>query len=152
MQKVFGNCYDLDKRCYEQYGLTEDILMENAARGMAEYIQNAFEKGSSILIVSGVGNNGADGMVLARQLHGDYNVRLVTPFGVKSQMAKLQLVRAEAVGVHIVKELYESDVIVDAIFGAGLNREIDKETQYIHPLPLHEPVVILPSVTSLQKV
>ncbi len=131
MQKVFGNCYDLDKRCYEQYGLTEDILMENAARGMVEYIQKNFEKGSSILIVAGVGNNGADGIVLARQLHGAYNVRLVIPFGVKSQMAKLQLVRAEAVGVHIVKELYESDVIVDAIFGAGLNREIDKETQYI---------------------
>jgi len=131
MQKVFKNCYNLDKRCYEQYGLTEDILMENAARGMAEYIQKYFEKGLSVLIVAGVGNNGADGIVLARQLHGAYNVRLVTPFGVKSEMAKLQLVRAEAVGLQVVKELYESDVIVDAIFGAGLNREIDKETQYI---------------------
>jgi hydroxyethylthiazole kinase-like uncharacterized protein yjeF len=131
MQKVFKSCYDLDKRCYEKYGLTEDILMEHAARGMAEYIQNHFEKDSSILIVSGAGNNGADGTVIARQLHGDYDVKLVLLFGVKSEMAKLQLQRAEALGVNIVKELEESDVIVDAIFGAGLNREIDEETQQI---------------------
>ena len=131
MQKVFKNCYDLDKRCYEQYGLTEDILMENAARGMAEYIKAHFKEGSSVLIVVGVGNNGADGIVLARQLHGMYDVKLVTPFGVKSEMAKLQLTRVEAVGINVVKELYDSDVIVDAIFGAGLNRELDKETQYI---------------------
>ena len=131
MQKVFKSCYDLDKRCYEKYSLTEDILMEHAARGMAEYIQNNFDKDASILIVSGVGNNGADGTVLARQLHGEYDVKLVLPFGAKSEMAKLQVQRAEALGVNIVKELYESDVIVDAIFGAGLNREIDKETQHI---------------------
>ena len=131
MQKVFRSCYDLDKRCYEKYGLTEDILMEHAARGMAEYIQNRFDKGSSILIVSGVGNNGADGTVLARQLHGEYDVKLVLPFGVKSEMAKLQEQRVKALGVNIVKELHESDIIVDAIFGAGLNRNIDEKTQDI---------------------
>jgi hydroxyethylthiazole kinase-like uncharacterized protein yjeF len=131
MQKVFKSCYDLDKRCYEIYGLTEDILMEHAARGMAEYIQNNFDQGSSILIVSGVGNNGADGIVLARQLHGEYNVKLALPFGTKSEMAKLQEKRAKAVGVNIVKEAEEADVIVDAVFGAGLNRNIDNETQQI---------------------
>jgi len=131
MQKVFKSCYDLDKRCYEIYGLTEDILMEHAARGMAEYIQNKFDKGTSILIVSGVGNNGADGTVLARQLHGEYDVKLVLPFWIKSEMAKLQEQRVKALGVNIVKELHESDIIVDAIFGAGLNRNIDQKTQDI---------------------
>jgi hydroxyethylthiazole kinase-like uncharacterized protein yjeF len=131
MQKVFKSCYDLDKKCYEKYGLTEDILMEHAARGMSEYIQTYFEKGASVFIVSGVGNNGADGIVLARQLHGEYEVRLAIPFGVKSPMAELQLQRAEAAGVNIVQEMYPSDVIVDAVFGAGLNREIDIETQKI---------------------
>ena len=81
MQKVFKNCYDLDKRCYEQYGLTEELLMENAARGMAEYIKAHFKEGSSVLIVAGSGNNGADGIVLARQLHSMYDVKLVTPLG-----------------------------------------------------------------------
>ncbi len=131
MQKLFSSCYELDQKCYEKYGLTEDILMEHAARGMAEYIQYHFEKGSSVMIVSGVGNNGADGIVLARQLEGAYRVRLAVPFGVKSPMAERQLQRAEALGVSIVKELYDSDVIVDALFGAGLSRELNKETQYI---------------------
>jgi len=131
MQKVFKSCYELDKRCYESYGLTEDILMEHAARGMAEYIQAHFDAGSSVLIVSGVGNNGADGIVLARQLHGEYAVKLVLPFGVKSEMAKVQKRRAEALGVKIVEEIEEADVIVDAIFGAGLSRILNEETQKI---------------------
>ncbi len=131
MQKVFKSCYALDQRCYEKYALTEDILMEHAARGMAEYIQNHFEKGASLLIVAGVGNNGADGSVLARQLHCDYSIKLVLPFALKSQMAKIQMQRARALGVPIVSVLEDADVIVDAIFGAGLNREIDSDTQNI---------------------
>ena len=131
MQKVFKSCYALDQRCYESYGLTEDILMEHAARGMAEYIREMFDKGSSVLIVAGIGNNGADGSVLARQLHGDYQVKLVLPFAVKSEMAKLQKKRAEAIGVDIAQELQDADIIVDAIFGAGLNREINEKTQKI---------------------
>ena len=46
MQKVFENCYALDKKCYEQYGLTEDILMEHAASGIANYIRKHFAEGS----------------------------------------------------------------------------------------------------------
>jgi len=129
MQKVFKSCYPLDKRCYETYKLTEDILMEHAARGMATYIRNRFDKGSSVLIAAGAGNNGADGSVLARQLHGDYEVKLVLPFGLKSEMAKRQEQRAKAIGVQMVQELHDADIIVDAIFGAGLNREIDNATQ-----------------------
>jgi len=131
MQKVFRSCYELDQRCYASYGLTEDILMEHAAKGMAVYIREHFEQGSSLLIVSGVGNNGADGIVLARQLHREYDVRLHIPFGVRSEMAKLQLERAEALGVNIVETMEDANVIVDAIFGAGLSREIDEETRCI---------------------
>lgn len=131
MQKVYQNCYDLDKRCYEQYGLTEDILMEHAAAGMANYIRAEFEVGSSVLIVAGQGNNGADGVVLARQLHGDYEVRLYLPFGVKSEMAKIQLERAEKVGVQVVNDIEDADVIVDALLGAGLNKPLDEKMQHI---------------------
>ena len=131
MQEVFKDCYPLDKQCYEKYGLSEDILMEHAAVGLASYIRQHFTKGSSILIVSGVGNNGADGTVLARQLHVEYDVRLYLPFAVKSEMAKLQLERAEKVGVHIVDVLEDADVIVDALLGAGLNKPLDEQTRHI---------------------
>ena len=126
MHKVFKSCYDLDKRCYEKYGLTEEILMENAARGMAEYIKQRFKKGSSVLIVAGTGNNGADGIVLARQLNGLYDVRLFVNFGVHSEMAKIQLKRTQKSGVKVATKMSESDIVVDAMLGAGVNRELDE--------------------------
>ena len=131
MQKVFKSCYELDRRCYEKYALTEDILMEHAARGMAEYIKIHFDEGSTVLIVSGVGNNGADGIVLARQLYGEYDVRLVLPSAVRSEMAHIQEKRAKSLGIKIVEEIAEADIIVDALFGAGLSRELDEATQKI---------------------
>jgi len=132
MHKVFKNCYDLDKNCYETYGLTEDILMEHAAAGMATHIRQNFAQGSStVLIVSGTGNNGADGTVLARQLHGEYEVRLHLPFGVKSPMAKIQLERAKKLGVHSADTLEDADIIVDALLGAGLNKLLDDKMIHI---------------------
>ena len=129
MKQLYKSCYPLDHRCYEEYHLTEDILMEHASGGMAEYIKSHFKPQSSVLIVAGVGNNGADGIVLARLLQDSYKVRLYIPFGVKSQMAKLQLKRVQTLGIEIVNEPIESDIIVDAIFGAGLSRELDEKTR-----------------------
>ncbi len=131
MQKVFQNCYVLDNKCYEEYGLTEDILMEHAASGIANYIRKYFPKGTSVLIAAGVGNNGADGIVLARQLYGDYEIRLHIPFDLKSEMAQIQLERAVRLGVKSVDTIEDADVIVDALFGAGLNRNINEETEHI---------------------
>ena len=132
MQKVFKEVGTLDIRCYEQFGLSEDILMEHAATSMQNFIEDIFDDGSSVLIVSGVGNNGADGIALARLLHKKYNISLFTPFGVKSQMAKLQLKRAEYIGIeplisyNALEENY--DVVVDCLFGSGLSRELDKNS------------------------
>ncbi|MCK5914555.1 MAG: NAD(P)H-hydrate epimerase, partial [Deltaproteobacteria bacterium] len=103
--------------------------------GMASYIKEHFPEGGSILIVAGMGNNGADGIVLARLLYARYDVELVIPFAVKSPMAKLQLVRAEKLGIVPVEETDEvdlaADVVVDALFGAGLNRELDTQSRSI---------------------
>ncbi len=135
VQKVFKNCYAMDRRCYEEYGLTEDILMEHAAEGMASYIREHFPEGSSILIVAGMGNNGADGIVLARLLYARYAVELVIPFAVKSPMAKLQFERAGKLGIVPVEEIGDEneqvDIVVDALFGAGLNRELDTQSRSI---------------------
>jgi len=129
MQPLYKSCYPLDHRCYEEYNLTEDILMEHAAMGMADYIKEHFPKKSSVLIVCGVGNNGADGIVLARLLQGSYDVKLYLPFGVRSVMAEVQLERVQFLDVEFVRDLEEADVIVDAIFGAGLSRPLDERTR-----------------------
>ena len=139
MQPLYKSCYPLDHRCYDDYNLTEDILMEHAAMGMANYIKNRFtffngknnsDEVPTVLIVCGVGNNGADGIVLARLLFGYFKVKLYIPFGVQSLMGTLQLERLEAFNtLEIVDELCEADVIVDAIFGAGLSRELNEQVR-----------------------
>ncbi len=131
MQNLYKSCYILDQRCYDQYALTEDILMENASLGMANYIKKNFDKNDSVLIVAGFGNNGADGIVLARHLFGFYKVHLYLPLGVKSQMAKLQLERIKKMNIPIISTLQDADIVVDALFGAGLSRDLDIQTQKI---------------------
>jgi len=130
MQKLFRHCGNLDKRCYEQYALSEEILMEHAAIGMERIIRERFAIGSSVLIAAGKGNNGADGIALSRLLHGDYAVRLYMPFGVKSEMAKLQLTRAETIGVNTIDTIDSIDTIdvtVDALLGSGIDGGLDSD-------------------------
>jgi hydroxyethylthiazole kinase-like uncharacterized protein yjeF len=127
MREVYYEVDSLDKRCYEEYGLNEDILMENAAIGLERVV---LELGArSLMIVAGGGNNGADGTTLARRLHGQIEVQLHLPHGAKSPMAKIQLERAQKIGVPIVKELHDADVVVDALFGSGLKGEMQADDQ-----------------------
>jgi len=141
MKKVFDEVATLDKKCYDKYGLSEDILMEHAATAMLNFIESNFDTDKSVLIVSGVGNNGADGIALARLLQGGYSVNLYLPFGVKSEMAKLQLKRAQLAGVNIIDDNQFNiqhatyNIIVDCLFGSGLSRPLnDKATEIIEIL------------------
>ena len=131
MQKLFDEVGFLDRRCYDKFGLSEDILMEHAADGMADYIRAKFPKNSKIIIVCGSGNNGADGIVLSRLLVGDYDIHAFYVKELKSDMAKLQQKRAHAVGVKTTIELNECDVVVDAVFGTGFNGNLDYEEKAV---------------------
>ena len=127
MQKIFDEVNSLDQRCYKKFGLTEDILMENASISMMNFIENKFSLKNKILIVCGTGNNGADGIVLARLLHKKFNVSLYIPFGVKSNMAQIQFGRAQNLKVKVITKIQKADIIVDCLFGSGLNRDLNKE-------------------------
>ena len=135
MQKVFDDVNALDKRCLDEFGLSDDLLMEHAAASMMQYIHGKFSKNEKVLIVCGSGNNGADGIALARLLYSQYDVSILVPYHVKSAMAKLQYKRANLLGVNIIDSLSElslehgPDVIVDCLFGSGLNRDLDDESQ-----------------------
>jgi ADP-dependent NAD(P)H-hydrate dehydratase / NAD(P)H-hydrate epimerase len=124
MQKLFDEVNSLDKKCYEKFLLSEDLLMEHAASNMALYISENHPSCKSILIVCGSGNNGADGITLARLLHTKFDVKLYLFSDPKSEMAKLQLQRAQALGVNIVDEFSNRDIIVDCLFGTGLNKPL----------------------------
>ncbi len=125
MQKIFDEVNSLDKRCYEKFALSEDILMEHAASSMYDFIESKFEENKSILIVCGSGNNGADGIALARLLHKKYDVNLYLAKEPKSTMAKIQLQRVKSLDIKIVKEIFEADIIVDCLFGSGLNKQLN---------------------------
>jgi hydroxyethylthiazole kinase-like uncharacterized protein yjeF len=131
MQSLFFEVDTLDKRCYNDFGLNEDILMEHAANGMKTYIERHFAPRSSLLIISGSGNNGADGVALARLLHANYDVRLYLASPVKSPLGKQQVFRAKAIGVPFVQQLDNADVIVDALFGSGLNKPLSSKYEHI---------------------
>lgn len=121
MQKIYDEVGTLDQRCYEKFALSEDILMEHAAEGMANFIRKNFARNSSIIIVVGSGNNGADGIACARLLHGDYKVALLYAKEPKSPMAQLQAKRVNALGITEITALHECDVIVDAVVGTGFS-------------------------------
>ena len=128
MQKLFDEVNSLDKRCYEKFLLSEDLLMEHAASNMALYISEKYSSFESILIVCGSGNNGADGITLARLLHTKFDVNLYLAATPKSSMAQLQLQRAKTLDIKIVNELFKADIIVDCLFGTGLNKPLDEKS------------------------
>ena len=126
MQKLFDEVTSLDKRCYDKFALNEDILMEHAANGMADFIKTNFLKNSKVTIVCGSGNNGADGLALARLLHGNFDVKVLYAKEPKSPMALLQQKRNNSIKVPTIKTIKECDILVDAIVGTGFRGDFDE--------------------------
>jgi len=105
--------------------------MEHAALGMLKVILKKRPKSVMVVIVAGPGNNGGDGIALARLLLGDYNVKLIMPLGAKSPMCKIQLKRFLSAGGNLYEDIDESDIVVDALFGSGLSKPLKENIQKI---------------------
>ena len=128
---------NMDGRAVEEFGISQDLLMENA--GQAVYFAILKElgiEGRKFLVLCGSGNNAGDGLVVARKIHsngGEVRVLLLGDEGKLRGAAKRNLERASKIPLEIsrvssVKSIGEavlqSDAIVDAIFGTGLAREV----------------------------
>ncbi|HYZ45901.1 MAG TPA: NAD(P)H-hydrate epimerase, partial [Xanthobacteraceae bacterium] len=103
--------------------------MENAGRAVAEAIAARHPPGVCIAVVAGPGNNGGDGFVAARILaERGYRVRtllLGNPNRLKGDAA-IAAQRWQGPFVTAVPaELMPADVVVDALFGAGLDRPVE---------------------------
>lgn len=125
MQYLFEEVGSLDRRCYEQFALSETVLMEHAAAAMVRVVRERFVPGSRVMVVCGSGNNGADGIAAACLLHGDFDVRVALPFGVRSEMAQRQYARLEALDVPLIETPEPCEILIDALFGSGLSRAVD---------------------------
>src|SRR5690625_6334599 len=105
------------------------MLMENAGRGLYENLQHKLTKQDSIVILSGTGNNGGDGIVLARYLKvNNYNVILTFPLGKPtSETAQNHLAFYEQQGFEVsMFDYYQTYyVIIDSLIGFSLNRKLN---------------------------
>lgn len=147
---------EIDRITKEEFGMPSMVLMERAALKVYEHILELMveklgtvkplegmegkaidsskkrEREESVLVVCGCGNNGGDGVAIARLLHlAGINASLTYLGSFKKATSEMQeqLVIAQNLGVPIITEptYNEYSIIVDAIFGVGLTRPITGE-------------------------
>lgn len=128
---------ELDRIAIEEFGIPSLVLMENAGRAVVQEIwrtaANRLPQG--IIIFCGTGNNGGDGLVIARYLLEKGLPVTVFIIGKKEQlkedsMAQYRLLQRLGYKVefvsnltdHLISKVIGAAVIVDALFGVGLNR------------------------------
>jgi NAD(P)H-hydrate epimerase len=131
----------IDARAIRDHGVPGLVLMENAGRSVVSAMEGFFGglAGRSYAIVCGRGNNGGDGLVVARLLHSMglpvVCVLLAEPRSLSGDAAA-NYERATASGVEVALapdsasfaplkwRLSGCDVIIDAILGTGLARDV----------------------------
>jgi len=129
----------LDRIAIEQYGVPSLVLMENAGRSVAQEVLMMVRrvKNPYVVIVCGTGNNAGDGFVAARHLINAgikisiWTVRkavtLKNDAAVNYQILRKLKIPVKEIGVSTIsfaRDLRAADLVVDAIFGVGLNREV----------------------------
>src|SRR5687768_10547240 len=118
----------IDRRAIEEYHIPRIVLMENAARGVADTVLRIIETTRvtpAALIVCGGGNNGGDGLAVARHLHNaDVEVRVALAADAEKfagdVLTNLNIVRAMKLPITDARAGLPPaghGLIVDAIFG-----------------------------------
>ncbi|WP_033622218.1 bifunctional ADP-dependent NAD(P)H-hydrate dehydratase/NAD(P)H-hydrate epimerase [Helicobacter pylori] len=137
MLSVYEKGNALDKRALEEWLLSEDVLMENAAMALERAVLQNASLGAKVIILCGSGDNGGDGYALARRLMGRFKTLVFEMKLAKSPMCQLQKERAKKVGVVIKTweekdEDLECDVLIDCVVGSafkgGLEPFLDFES------------------------
>ncbi|MGN8530810.1 NAD(P)H-hydrate dehydratase [Helicobacter pylori] len=130
MLSVYEKVNALDKRAIEEWFLSEDILMENAAMALERAVLQNASLGAKVIILCGSGDNGGDGYALARRLVGRFKTLVFEMKLAKSPMCQLQKERAKKVGVVIKaweekNEDLECDVLIDCVVGSAFKGELE---------------------------
>jgi len=126
---------NIDRRAIKEFGIPGTVLMENAASAVMAEMERFFEglAGMRVGIICGKGNNGGDGLALARRLSirgVPVRVALLAPFTAVSGEAKVNLSILRRMDVEILQNASSrsladvvewSDILVDALLGVGLS-------------------------------
>lgn len=135
-----------DKNAEELFGISEEILIENAAQALLEECPLV----KSAVILCGTGNNGADGYALARKLFfKGTDVRILTLDKANHKNSVID----EKLGIKISdfyeKDGFEAELYVDALFGTGLSRPVNGKAaemiEYFNNAPGFKLSVDIPS-------
>ncbi len=130
---------ELDRRAIEEYGIPEELLMENASLAAYEVVRKTLGKleGRIITVICGGGNNGGDGLALARKLYSMGSEVSVLIMGDPSKyksaaQTNYEIVKNLSIPVKkvesaetVVPYVRDADAVVDAIFGTGLSRPVE---------------------------
>ena len=121
---------DLDSTTIREIGVPSEVLMERAALKVVEETEKYLQKDERILVVCGSGNNGGDGIAVARLFHLK-GIRVeFYMVGNKDKMTRETALQYKIASGYRVPEVNnpqwsEYTTIVDAVFGVGLARPIE---------------------------
>ena len=130
-----------DRRAVEELGIPTIVLMENAALSVVEVLEKhvGVESGQRVVVVCGRGNNGGDGLAVARHLHNmgvDVSVFLMARHeelkgdavinckAVMKAGVSLTEVTDEKMLLELEKTMRHAHVVVDALLGTGISGEV----------------------------
>jgi NAD(P)H-hydrate epimerase len=140
---------ELDRTTIEDFGIPGYTLMQRAGQAAFQLLVTRWPEARKLLILAGPGNNGGDGYVIARlALKNGFRVHVIQmgdPARIRGDALKARTAYLE-VGGNVVdydgNSLSDCDVIVDALLGTGLEREVSGqwkaaiEAINAHPSPV----------------
>ncbi len=132
----------MDRHSIETMGIPSIVLMERAAQAVVQEMRGRLVGRPSILVICGTGNNGADGLAIARMLHQKgYPVMAWICGNVEKATQEWQIQQriCENLGIPLLGGILSAQwiqekqfqVVVDALLGTGLSRNIDAGTQML---------------------
>ena len=135
MDITVDQMYQIENKGHDM-GFLKKFMMENAGAASVKRLIGEFGnvKSKNILIFVGMGNNGGDGLVMARHLSG-YEAKVTvsllgTPEMIKTEESTWNwsiLKKMPSVNLHPNSKLdfdFQPDIIVDSIFGTGITGDI----------------------------
>ncbi|MDR2497359.1 MAG: NAD(P)H-hydrate dehydratase [Tannerellaceae bacterium] len=135
-----GQSRDIDALTIAREPVSPIDLVERAAKAFAAEFADRFDSTRRVIVFAGQGNNGADALAIARILAAEHNFAveayLLNPTGKLSAECETNRRRILQINRHILievtagnkfypPELGEGDIVVDGLFGSGLNRPLE---------------------------